>query len=994
MIKLFLYIICLTHDVLLQPVDNQDFTPLREEKDPDKISLKHSIAYHFVRHTRSVEADIFVSRKINLSPITDGLNTIQDVEERISDLCEKIPSVLKKAKTNFEEAELKRPKFHFYADEGQVGYWPARKRCESQGLQLPEIYTEQANHELMEFMRDNKILTTFAGTFFDPYTLVHRFVSTGIPIWGMYHKHLNFLESDETIKLISWKEACINPDTKFLYTQKGEVVVYYEGQRGVYKLPTPRYDSLFQQGVASVVCQAKWKGEKPIRSPNPPEGWTSKNRIVPEYQAKAVKVTYSSHKDSKKVPSKREVAVETTPLQDFCYSVTRHMSETLERSSTRLASLLSLVDISIDAELPGSDKVKRDYGNLTDSEIIESEITGNARLSRDLLKNGKRLYKVGKTINRLNRAGPLFALTTGFRAVWSLFGFVEKIRTDRRLKSLERAVARNNEAIDQLSKEVASHSIAIDELSLVTQELTQKLEALTSRVDNLEARVAAIETEIKIQQILSFIDSLVERTQSALEYGFVKLESIIHNALASQASAYLLPPDKLQDIQVQLSKETSSLIDGDYSRMRSVVVAHPEDHASLLAIVNLAALSRKSKELVQLTAMPTFKDGVALLPQLDYHSVLLNQEEGTFTVIEENELANCLTDHCITSNPEVQVISASCGIPQLFDRQLETCAYDETTSDGLFLRRLMSDGVIFSVREETRAQVFCESQTSRVYQVTGMGTVNLPAGCNLVMVNKPGKTAKINSLPISRAIGFEEVNLIVAGPEQIFRQAANVEPNGTSTLSKMIESHIDQLNQKLDSTDTALSSQHRNVVILGSFLAITLMLCFITSALAYRYSQRFRMKVRLVKEEVRSGFEQATEKLRAFENRITQKANDDFASSFPLLGKQAPEVPPQSLNVLLYKLERLEERIAQSEGYLSLSNPGFDKKEEIYQNTSEVHYVSSPRAAPRLYPPIPAPTDLNQARATLARVVHRNLEPSAPESRSPMLPPKEGKSNK
>jgi uncharacterized coiled-coil protein SlyX len=227
------------------------------------------------------------------------------------------------------------------------------------------------------------------------------------------------------------------------------------------------------------------------------------------------------------------------------------MSETLERSSTRLANLLSLVDISIDTELPGSDKVKRDSGNFTDSKITESEIMGNTRLSRDLLKNGKRLYKVGKTINRLNRAGPLFALTTGFRAVWSLFGFVEKIRTDRRLKSLERAVARNNEAIDQLSKEVASHSIAIDELSLVTQELTQKLEALTSRVDNLEARVAAIETEIKIQQILSFIDSLVERTQSALEYGFVKLESIIHNALANQASAYLLPPDKLQDIQVQ-----------------------------------------------------------------------------------------------------------------------------------------------------------------------------------------------------------------------------------------------------------------------------------------------------------------------------------------------------------------------------------------------------------------------------------------------------------
>ena len=67
------------------------------------------------------------------------------------------------------------------------------------------------------------------------------------------------------------------------------------------------------------------------------------------------------------------------------------MSETLERSSTRLASLLSLVDIAIDTELSGSDKIKRDFGNLTDSEITVSEIMLDSRIKRDLLKTGKRL---------------------------------------------------------------------------------------------------------------------------------------------------------------------------------------------------------------------------------------------------------------------------------------------------------------------------------------------------------------------------------------------------------------------------------------------------------------------------------------------------------------------------------------------------------------------------------------------------------------------------
>ena len=665
-----------------------------DERDPSKITLKHSIAYHFVRHTRSVEADLFVSRKINLAPIAEGLNTIQEVEERVSNLCATIPRFLREAVNRQAEAAANKPIFYHAYSEASAPYWQARSKCEALGLQLPEIYSEAVNREFIEFLIDNKIPYTFAGTEYDWGTLVHRLQSTGIPIWNLYQKNYYLIGSDYKLSSITYRDMNSNADARFLYTQKDEILVYYETLRGSTKHTGPRDNNDFQEMVAPVVCQLKWTGKSPVTLKDVPHGWNKVIRALPDRIAMIPAGNGSSR-------SHRQVRVSdnvTTPIQDFCYSVSKHMTETLERSSTRLSNLLALVDVSIDTDFEETEKVKRDFNSTTNATSVESD-----RVKRDLLKTGRRLFKVGKTVTRLSRAGPLFGLTTGFRAVWSLFGFIEKIRTDRRLKSLERAVSRNTEAIDQLSKEVASHSIAIDELNLVTQELTQRLNALTSRVENLERKVALIETEMRIQQILSFIDSLIERTQDALEYGFVKLESIIHNALSNQASAYLIPPDKLQDIQTQLSRDTSGLVDGDYSRMKSVVVAHPDDPTSLLAIVNLAALSRKSKELVQLTAMPTYRDEIAIFPQLDYHTVLLDQEGGTFTVIENAELSSCLADRCITSNPELPIVGSSCGMPQFFERQLDTCSYDEKVSDGLFLKRLLSDGVVFSVKEETRA---------------------------------------------------------------------------------------------------------------------------------------------------------------------------------------------------------------------------------------------------------------------------------------------------
>ena len=283
LIKL-LILACLAAIVSARPSEEVDLTPLEgtEERDPSKITLKHSIAYHFVKHTRSVEADIFVSRKINLSPITDGLITMQDVEERISNLCKQIPEFLREAKEKIEEIEASKPQFYYYPTEGIVSYWPARRHCEARGHQLPEIYDDQTNVEFLEFMRLKKVASTFMGVQYDRNTQIHRFVSTGLPIWAMYHKHLAILQIDGRSTLTQWSEANHQEYARFLYTQKGEVLLHSEDSHKSYAYKgTARSDSYLQQVKASVICQLKWKGGKMLRMPALPEKWSGRDITVP-----------------------------------------------------------------------------------------------------------------------------------------------------------------------------------------------------------------------------------------------------------------------------------------------------------------------------------------------------------------------------------------------------------------------------------------------------------------------------------------------------------------------------------------------------------------------------------------------------------------------------------------------------------------------------------------------------------------------------------------
>ena len=202
--------------------------PNNDDGDPERIVLRNSIIYHFAKNVKTVETDIIVSRKIELGPMTNGLLLLQEVQARIQNLCVNIPEYLKKAKEREVAFEMNKPIFHHIPSAGRAEYETAEKRCEALGLQLPEIYNGHLNQEFMLFMRENNLGYSHVGHYYDPLKGIHRFKATGYPIWTTYQKQVYQLNNvRDSVKLENWTTALKYVDAKFLYTQKGEFLVYH-----------------------------------------------------------------------------------------------------------------------------------------------------------------------------------------------------------------------------------------------------------------------------------------------------------------------------------------------------------------------------------------------------------------------------------------------------------------------------------------------------------------------------------------------------------------------------------------------------------------------------------------------------------------------------------------------------------------------------------------------------------------------------------------------
>ena len=64
---------------------------------------------------------------------------------------------------------------------------------------------------------------------------------------------------------------------------------------------------------------------------------------------------------------------------------------------------------------------------------------------------------------------------------------------------------------------------------------------------------------------------------------------------------------------------------------------------------------------------------------------------------------------CYVQDTERPISQKTCGIPQFYAQQMEACLFEETQSNGIFLKSMLPDGVFFAFRTEVNSQLFCNN---------------------------------------------------------------------------------------------------------------------------------------------------------------------------------------------------------------------------------------------------------------------------------------------
>jgi hypothetical protein len=619
-------------------------------------------------------------------------------------------------------------------------------------------------------------------------------------------------------------------------------------------------------------------------------------------------------------------------LKELCTGIVSLAEESHKDASSKLTNLLSSVDISVHLE--------KDFG----------------RQKRVPIFLAKMIF------------------TTGVKLIWNLFSFVQQTRADNRVKELQKAVAAtgdlakaNGNAIKEMSEILYGQSIAIQKLTIKADNLDQRLSTVEDKVVTLESRADKTENKLETALVLQQIENLIIRVRQSHNDGYDTLEDIIHCSLLGQTSPQILPVRQMEIVQNEVRKVSTAVLDPDYAKMQSIVVSDPADPHLLLIVVNMAAMDRRNLELVNLIPVPYFEYDKAHIPVLDYTTIVLDQLSATYSVLSSQEETSCLTNRCYVSSVERQTTERSCGIPQLYDRHSDTCIFDDFPSTGVFLKPVLPDGIIFSLRDEVDAQLFCKDNTDirSPKKLKGTGVLQLPNGCMLSVTDKQGRNTKVKGQPVFRMIDAEDLELAANGPlGSITSIAGKNRTHKLAAYETMLSEHYSSVIRQVETVDVRITSHNHHIWGLTGSVLFILMLTIISFLVAYKYSRRFRKKINLV----RTVITEITQQI------VHLQASHPFASLRRHL--PPPIVPPKPLGLLMKDLlrRRDEREKAESERQKSHNSEYGNstqfpsqlnaEEENIYQAPSSFGAKRRP-ASQGLYPDVPRdPDDIGWSQST------------------------------
>ena len=911
----------------------------KEEK-LDKLIIKNQIAYHFKKVVREVNQELFVSRKVDVSLLFKGLDVLNRTASEVQKLCNGLPSmasVISKQNTvakaptvqvvhvDQQGRALTREPFTLVSQPIYASFKEAKALCEALGKQLPEIYTVNQRSMLVDFLNKNNLAQCFAGIEPDLSDAIPRYISTQYPIWKTVYTQLNDCAENKPVSYLDW--AVDDGHAKYLYTSDNLLCVsrdiegspIWDGQYA--NTQYREKNKVLNQLMTRVVCSPRWDGRTDI---NPPVDNLNRGGIT-------VKARYTRSMKARKL--RRSVANSTNAniqnVQTLCFGVADQAKESFDDMQSKLTDLLALIDITVHSEIV----------SVTDSQDRHRE----------------------------KRVIPLFLMkfifVTGVKMLWQLFGFVQKVRMNNRLKNIESMLQTTNDrsnensnAISSMTKLITGNAYAIKQLNIRVDGLENRISMVEAQVETLKDGLAGLAYRLETVTVLATIDNLVVRTKRSLDSGYDILKDIIHSSKLRQTSPLVLPLDQIELVQTEISKVSTAVLDPDFAKMQSIVVSDPNDSTKLLVVVNMAALGRRNLELVHMIPVPYYEAEGAYAIILDYQNIVLDQSTYTFSILTKQEEYDCLLNRCYVGSSEQSLLEKSCGIPQFYDRHKDGCVSESVTSTGVYLKPMLPDGVIFAFRDEVRSEVFCKNKPiGKSRYLRGTGILQLPNGCVLQVVDKDGKVTKVKGQPQYTMVSAGNLDLMQNGPLSALH--SEIETNNTqkvSTVDAYVESRVSSVIRQVEQVDNKMLEQHTHVWILTGAISLTVMLTLLAVYLLYRFSTRARRKIR----DIRGNFSELTRKVLETEIDAEERINSGNPED---IGPTAP--PPQRKRDALKRAFREQRQRAH---FLSRHRHPADlesqqdvERERSYMSMNELsneayeaRYISRPLSRPNAFKPL------------------------------------------
>jgi hypothetical protein len=161
------------------------------------------------------------------------------------------------------------------------------------------------------------------------------------------------------------------------------------------------------------------------------------------------------------------------------------------------------------------------------------------------------------------------------------------------------------------------------------------------------------------------------------------------------------------------------------------------------------------------------------------------------------------------------------------------------------------DGVIFALREEVQTQLFCKDNlvVGNPKRLNGTGIFQLPNGCILAVTDSQGKISRVRGQPLYRMIEADDINLMANGPLSVDLINAT-EIQRLTTYGEVIDQKYNAFAKQYASVDQKIDTQYVYIWSLVGLITLVIVISIVTIFCLYRYSSRFRSKLRAMKEFV------------------------------------------------------------------------------------------------------------------------------------------------